>query len=261
MSLASSALAAVQAIGADVKAILKGRQLRDRTVYQLAAVSASTTTTNIGISPASTGTATAYTPAPATSYSAAIRRVDYLVTTAATTAVAGLRSGVLVYRGTASNAGWLGRMIGGPATGPSTTSGTARFFMGLRASTSAPTDVNPSTLVNMFGVGYDAADTQLQIMTNDATGTATKTALGANFPKPTADRSVMYDLVFQADPGSSSISYTVTELVSGATASGSVSTDLPAVNTMLVALLYSSVGGTSSVVGCSVVDWYFETGR
>ena len=65
---------------------------------------------------------------------------------------------------------------------------TNRAFFGLAAVTSAPTDVEPSTTVNCVCMGWDAADTNIQIMTNDAAGICTKTDLGASFPVPTGRR-------------------------------------------------------------------------
>ena len=76
------------------------------------------------------------------------------------------------------SSGFKVTMRGGPDTGTSTA--TDRFFMGLKPAAN-PTDVNPSTLANIVGMGWDSADTNVQIMTNDASGTATKIDLGASF--------------------------------------------------------------------------------
>jgi hypothetical protein len=177
---------------------------------------------------------------------------EYLVTTAATTAVAGFRE--------SANSFWLGNTAGdggfsfsctfGQATGVTTT--THRLFIGMSTSTSAPTDVNPSTLINMFGVAYDDTDVNLQIMRNDGVGTATKIDLGSNFVVPTVDRANMYRLDLYAAPNSTTIYYKVTNLVSGNIATGDFSTDIPAVNTLMSARGYMSVGGTSSVIGLKV---------
>ncbi len=213
-----------------------------------------TTTTPTAIGTAAltaTGTATAAAIA-LTNMHTKLQGTEYLVTTAATTAVAGWRE--------AANGFWMGNTANdggfefictfGPATGVSTT--TDRLFVGMSTSTSAPTDVEPSSLTNMFGVGYDAADANLQFMRNDGTGTATKTDLGSNFVVPTADRTDVYKLVMSCPPNSTTITYKITNLTSGNTATGSVNSDIPAVNTLMSGRGYISVGGTSSVIGIAL---------
>jgi len=62
----------------------------------------------------------------------------------------------------------------------------ARFFVGLYAGNGLSIgNVNPSTLVNCIGFGSDTGDTNIQLIHNDATGTATKFDLGVNFPANT----------------------------------------------------------------------------
>lgn len=155
---------------------------------------------------------------------------------------------------------WLGNTAGdggfsfsctfGAATGAATT--THRLFVGMSTSTAAPTDVNPSSLTNIIGLGYDSADSNLQIMRNDGTGTATKIDLGSNFAIPVTDRTNMYRLDLYAAPNSIVIYYKVTNLVTGNIATGDFSTDIPATNTLMSARGWMSVGGTSSVIGLKV---------
>lgn len=38
---------------------------------------------------------------------------------------------------------------------------------GFDAAVTAPTDVQPSTILNIIGMGWDAADANIQIMHND----------------------------------------------------------------------------------------------
>jgi hypothetical protein len=212
-----------------------------------------TTVTNLGLVPTTVGTATAATLSN-NSRRARLRRIEYLVTTAATTAVAGWRSNASNYTvgGTSAwEGGFYAVMHAGPSTGVTNTS--HRFFVGMLGNAAAPTDVNPSTLLRMVGIGYDAADTQLQVMSNDATGAATKVALGASFPKPNADRAFTYRLELSSPPGSTqSVSYRVTYLETGAVASGTITADLPATSDLLQPYMYVSVGGVSSVVGLAM---------
>jgi hypothetical protein len=212
-----------------------------------------TTVTNLGLSPTTVGTATAASLAT-NGWRLRLRRIEYLITVAATTAVAGWRSAaanVTVGGQNAWEGGFYAVMYGGPSTG--VTNASHRFFMGMMGNAAAPTDVNPSTLLRMVGLGCDAADTQMQMMTNDATGAATKVALGASFPKPNADRAFTYRLELYSPPGTTqSVSYRVTYLETGAVAVGVITTDLPANTDTLQPWMMSSVGGVSSVTGLAV---------
>ena len=230
-------------------------------IAHVSAAGNSTTITNVGTAALTvTGTATAANVATTNVYTR-MRILESLVTTASTTAVAGFYQPAVQYTlgGTSAFAGFHLVARFGPSTG--VTTATRRLFAGLTNSTAAPTDVNPSSLTNIIGVGYDAADTNMQIMHNDGTGTATKTDLGASFPKPSADRSKMYELVLFSPPnGGSEIDYQVTDLGTGAVASGTItSADVPAVTTFLGFRCYSSVGGTSSVTGIAINSMYIET--
>ena len=206
-----------------------------------------------GAVPTAIGTATAVSVAT-TNLVTYTPRLEYLVTVAATTAIAG-------FRGTAPTASVGGPSAGlggfvfvgrwGPATGVATT--TNRAFFGLANISSAPTDVEPSTAVNCVFMGWDAADTNIQLMRNDATGNCTKIDLGASFPVPTTDRATLYELSLYSPRGTTqSVDWLVTNLITGATTSGTVTTDLPSTTTLMAPRAWMSVGGTSSVIGIGV---------
>ncbi len=200
-----------------------------------------------GITLTVTGTATAYTVAN-TNRITAIPAVEALVTTAAANAVAGFRIAALPFRlGPIGGGGFLYlRALVRNATGGATA--TTRGFFGLRGVNAAPTDVNPSTLTNIVGLGWDSGDTNLSIIHNDAAGTATKIPLGANFPRPTADRSQAWDFAVLSD-GQGNVYWAVISLANGATANGVITTDTPAGDALLTFLAYISAGGTASVIG------------
>lgn len=232
--------------------------LGSRRVAKVVPIGGSTTVTALGAVVSGTGTATAATMA-ATNIHTALNRLNYLVTTASTSAVAGWRQSVAGYFiGAAASAlggfHYVARF--GRPTGVAAVA-TLRGFTGFAASTGAPTDVNPSTLVSMIGVGCDAADANYQIMHNDATGTATKIDTG--FPKNTADATEMYELQLYAARGRGGrVDYVFKRLSDGASVSGSITTDLPTDTTMLAPRGWHSVGGTSSVVGYSLGDLTIE---
>jgi hypothetical protein len=206
-----------------------------------------------------TGTATAAAIAT-TNRHTRTQRLEYLVTTAATSAVAGWRypnTGWTVGGAAANEGGFFYVCRWGPATGVATA--TNRAFVGMANSTAAPTDVEPSTITNIIGMGWDAADANIQIMHRGA-GAITKVPLSASFPVPTADRSKSYELVLFSPPGSTqSVSYTVTDLGTGATTSGTINTNMPTNTTLLAPRGWMSVGGTSSVIGIALMSQYLET--
>lgn len=221
----------------------------------------STTVTQIATATATGGTATSAAVAT-TNLHTAMRRLDYLVTTPATTAVAYLASsGAIVnqfFRGSGALGGFHFIARFGGATGMATS--THRFFAGFTSeSGNNPTDRNPSAQPDVLGIGYDAADSNWKLMHRTGTGTVNKVDLGASFPRQTADRSKMYEVAIFAPPGGSSVFYEFTDLETGAVASGEITTSLPASTTLLKWLVYASAGGTSSVIGVSVSTVYIET--
>ena len=228
--------------------------------YRLFLPATGTTVTSLGW-PAITGqgTATAATVGTGNRRSN-MQRIEYLVTTPSTTAVAGARmnsNGFAVNGSSSWEGGFFGFMHGGPSTG--LTNSSHRFFMGM-GDTSASSDVEPSTLTNIAGIGWDAADANVQFMHNDGSGTATKIDLGASFAVPSTDRATIYRLRLFAPPGTTrTLSYEVTELESGAVASGTVTTNLPAASSYITPKMYASVGGVSAVTGVAVGPWAFQT--
>ena len=130
----------------------------------------------------------------------------------------------------------------------------------MDGSTVAPTDVEPSgATTGIVGMGWDAADTNIQIMHNDLSGVATKIDLGANFPVPTVDRGEVYELqLYSPNDAVQSVRYRVTRFNANLktpafVAEGVITTNLPPVATMLGPVCRMSVGGTSSVIGVSIM--------
>lgn len=228
-------------------------------VSQWLAAGNSTTITAVGAAAmTATGTATTVNVA-ATNIYTRIRRVEYLVTTAAATAVAGWRYGAAMWTvGAGGNLGGFHLIVTfGNATGAATA--TNRMFVGMQGSTAAPTDVEPSTLTNILGVGWGAADANMRFFHNDGSGTASAIDLGSNFPVPTTDRSVGWELLLFAPPGGGIVYYKVINISTGNTTEGSVTTGLPTATTFLAPRGWMSVGGTSSVIGIALASCYIDT--
>lgn len=217
----------------------------------------STTITAIGAAAlTATGTATAHNWASTNIYTQA-RKLEYLATTAATTAVAGFRGATAKWwRGNAAGLGGFHMICRfAPCTGVTTS--TRRCFVGMANSTAAPTDVQPSSITNILGVGYDAADTNWQIMYNDGSGTATKVDTG--MARPSADRTDWFELVIFCPPNGSTIYFQFTNLGTGVTYTANTTTDIPSNTTALAPRGWCSVGGTSSVVGIGLGSLYIES--
>lgn len=210
-------------------------------------------TAHWGFQVTATGTVTQPTKATTSRFTFA-NRWETLVTSASTTAVAGFRTNnqTTGFGNASGMGGFYYNSLTGPTTGLSNTN--ARYFSGFSNSTSAPTDVDPSTLTNVFGIGYDDTDANLQFMHNDGSGTCTKVDLGSSFAVSTSDRTNFYRLIMYAEPNTSTVYYKVIDMVDGDVATGSVSSDLPSNTTMFGAYGYTSVGGSSAVTGFSLMQ-------
>jgi len=208
--------------------------------------------------PVALGTATNANVAATDLYTRS-RRIAYRITTASTTAVCGWRAGADQWSvgGNAANLGGFHLVIRWmPDTGA--TVATHRAFCGMRL-TAAPTDVEPSTLLNMCGMAWDAADANIQFMCNDGSGVATKIDLGASLPVPSVAAADVYEVALFSPPGTAqSVSYRIRNLMTGAEALGTVTTDLPLPTTFVSPSVHMSVGGTSSVIGLAINSIYIE---
>lgn len=118
---------------------------------------------------------------------------------------------------------------------------TAAFFMGWSSSLSAFTtttlDPNNDFLGAKIGIGWGstAGQTNIQLVTSPSSGTGNFADLGSSFPIPTTAELNMYQLQLDyyptSDPGGRRVVYLVTNLISGATATGTITTNLIAQTT------------------------------
>jgi hypothetical protein len=124
---------------------------------------------------------------------------------------------------------------------------TERVFQGYQTSNSAiANNVDISTLTNMFGIGKDTGDTNLQWMHNDGSGTATKvdTGIAVNTNNVytielfvPSDSTAMYGALYE-------MTKTTNALISTITAS----TNIPALGTRLFFQQFiSTAAGTASI--------------
>ena len=131
----------------------------------------------------------------------------------------------------------------------------ARFFMGLLGQTTAIGNINPSTLLNSIGIGYDSGQSTMRVIRNDGSGAATVIDLGVGF---SVGGHELYELVIACEPGGSEIRYRVERLNGGNVASGSFNTDTPASTQFLTPHLWGNNGSTAAAVQVGLVEMYLE---
>ena len=127
----------------------------------------------------------------------------------------------------------------------------ARQFYGMTSATTLlgiSSTVTVESLTNIIGVGSDASDTNLQIFHNDATGTATKIDLGANFlANRTASAATDFFVFELYNPfNSMTVYYRVTSLENNVTVEGSITTNLPNDTTPITMQAVRTSGSTSN---------------
>ena len=135
-----------------------------------------------------------------------------------------------------------------------------RYFYGLTSSTSAPTNVEPSTLTNCIGVAKLAGSANLQIVYG---GSAAQTPidLGVNFPA-NGSKANFYRAEFFSDANDNTkITYRVERVNTGGIATGNLTnttpgTTLPATTTVLGPTFWLCNNGTASAMEMDFVSMY-----
>jgi hypothetical protein len=170
--------------------------------------------------------------------------VGFIITAASTAAgqAASIRSNPMVWRGNASGLGGF-KVKARFATERAIAQ--QRSFIGLTATDALLSNANPSTFLNLCGFSYDSAATNWSTITNDGSGTATTSSLGVGYP---VDATTVFEMTLVAQPNGSAIDWTIANLTSGASTSGSFSSDLPS-NTSFLCFQFWSNNGTSSGAG------------
>lgn len=214
----------------------------------------STTLTLWGITNTSVGTVS-HPALASTNLRTAMRR--WIWTSAATNPAAseGRTAVGLVWRGDAPG---LGGWYYACRWAVSSSTATQQVAVGLWSATGATsTSQVPSALTNCIFAGWDSADTNLQIMHNDGSGSCTKIDLGSNFPAN--NTTAVYEFMMFAAPNGSSVYYRVVRLDTGDSTEGEITTDLPASTTFLTRHEYMNNGSTAAAVVLEVARVYIET--
>lgn len=137
----------------------------------------------------------------------------------------------------------------------------ARMFLGFAASSAAPTNVEPSTLVNCIGIAQLSTDSTQLYLVYGGTSAQTPIGLGStNFPINTT---TLYDLTIYSPPNvANTLYYEVTNLGTGAKASGTIPTGnafTPTSTTGLCWHVWRTNNATASPVSVDVSSVYIET--
>lgn len=146
----------------------------------------------------------------------------------------------------------------------------APFLMGLSSALAAfsTTTLQPqnSGLGAVIGIGWpgDGVTANVQLISSPSSGGSTPTDLGSSFPIPTVAETVMYRLQLDyyptSDPGGRRVTWKLDELISGASANGTLTTNLIAQST---AQLYTAgcsrytIGTTSAAPDVDFGGLYF----
>jgi len=141
----------------------------------------------------------------------------------------------------------------------------ANMFIGVSSTTAAPSGgADPSTLLNLIGVGHSSTDTNLKIFYG-GTNAQTPIDLGSSFPINTTNTDA-YELALFCPPGNDNNAYyEVTRINTGTVASGTIVGDtggtiLPASNLLLTyGWQWRSNSTSTGPVSLDIMSDYIET--
>jgi len=203
-----------------------------------------------------TNTGTANNPTPtSTNLFTSTRRATFSTGTTAGTVASHRQSVLQVWRGNAAGRGGFFYTI---RFGTDTLVSGNRAFVGMADSVSAPTNVDPTTSTTPGKIGMAInSNTGDWNFVNNITGTApTVTNLGASFPVNTTD---LYQLVMFSPEDGTSITYSVTDISTGATVTASVSTNIPSNTTFLAPNFWITNNATAAAAILDFGGWYMES--
>lgn len=138
----------------------------------------------------------------------------------------------------------------------------ARMFVGVRNLTTAPTNVDLTTLTNCIGVGHNENQTNLSIFYGGSVA-QTPINLGPDFPV-TESNTDIYEFALYAPPASESVFYEVSRLNTGHTATGVLTPNgglaLPTSNMLLSYMsAWRTNHASTGAVGLDIMGDYIET--
>lgn len=130
-------------------------------------------------------------------------------------------------------------------------------FVGMSTGITIPAGgTSGANITNFLGMGYAVSDANYSILYNDGSGSPNAISLGSNFPTGTTSQGY-YELVLYNNTGTSGFDYRVTNLQTGNTANGRVTTtDLPSafVTVSPVALVTNLTSGQAAVINIGIIN-------
>lgn len=199
-------------------------------------------------------TATAVTLA-STNFYTAMTRIRYAATTTAGTTATLRNNTAQWFLSSTANMGGFFAVF---RFGVNAAATNQRLFFGFNPSTATMTNVALTGLPNIIGFGVDSGQTTFRFL-NNATGTATATDLGANFPANTAATYFYEGSIFAPSGGGQNVFYSLQRLNDGLVASGNVTTNLPALGTMLNWHAWTTNGSSATANSFDLQSVYVET--
>ncbi|HUD05630.1 MAG TPA: hypothetical protein VMR18_01755 [Candidatus Saccharimonadales bacterium] len=191
-----------------------------------------------------------------------MRRLS-LVTAATAGALASARVPVAqISTGDGNGNGGFYKIIRFGCSDPATVSG-ARQFIGISATTGAPTNVEPNTLLNCIGIGNGASDTDLQLFYAGSVAQP-PIDLGSSFPPNTLTTDAYELALFSPASQLGTVYYEVTRINTGDVVTGVIVDGsgiiLPSFQTLLTySWNYRTNNLTALAVGLDIMSDYIET--
>lgn len=191
-----------------------------------------------------------------------MRRLGYYSSTTAGSVVSARVSYGQVTVGDGAGNGGFHKIIRFGCSDNATVAG-ARQFIGMAYSTSAPTNVEPSSLTNVIGIGNGTADTTMH-MYCAGSSTTTPIDLGASFPANTLSADPYELALFSPSSANADVYWEVTNIGTGAVATGlfngTPGTQVPSSSTLLSYLwCYRTNNTTPLSVALDFMSDYIET--
>lgn len=198
-----------------------------------------------------------------------IRRLGYTSTAATAGSLWSIRNGSAQFStGNGSGLGGFFQSIRFAVTDAAVVSG-ARMFLGVSSATGAPTNVEPSTLTNAFGIAQLSTDATQLYLCYGGSAAQTAVALGTGFPciQATAGiaNGIPYDFMIWCPPNSNGVINWQLQRIDTNTSTGGTVTpatlgvQTPANTTMLNTYMYRTNNTTALAVGIDIISIYTET--
>lgn len=214
------------------------------------------------------GTATARTVAT-TNLLTRMRRLGYV--TAATTAgtLTSIRTGAAQYStGTGAGLGGFFASFRFAATDAAVVAG-VRHFTGMSANVAAPTNIEPSTMVNSVGVAQLSTDATQMYLVYGGSAAQTPIALGTGFPPfngtPGPTTGVPYDFMVWCPPNSNGVvNWQLDRLDTGTSTGGTITPgtpglQTPANTTLMGPCTWRCNNATALACAFDMINFYIET--